>query len=131
MSWRRERFKMARRREIGCIASMRVLRAPRHCTEPVTTLVVMLAAVKFGLRHQLLLQTETRLGLAHKARITHLDLFLETFISEMMAADRSDVSFNDWLKRMVAEHYPGFGKSKRLDLPSGDYLRIPEGHRAD
>ena len=85
----------------------------------------MLAAVKFGLRHQLLLQTETRLGLAHKARITHLDLFLETFISEMVAADPSDSHFNDWLTRMVAEHYPGFGKSKRFDLPSGDYLRIP------
>ena len=54
---------------------------PRGIAEPVATLVVMLAAVKFGLRHQLLLQTETRLGLAHKARITHLDHFLETFIS--------------------------------------------------
>ena len=44
----------------------------------------------------------------------------------MMAADRSDVSFNDWLKRMVAEHYPDFGGKQRLDLPSGDYVRIPE-----
>ena len=49
----------------------------------------MLAAVKFGLRHQLLLQTETRLGLAHKTPIPNHDLFLETFVSEMMAADRS------------------------------------------
>ena len=100
--------------------------APRDITEPVATIVVMLAAVKFGLRHQLLLQTETRLGLAHKAPIPNLDLFLETFISEMKAADRSDYRFNDWLKRMVSEHYLSFGKCKRFDLPSGDYLLIPE-----
>ena len=100
--------------------------APRGIAEPVTTLVVMLAAVKFGLRHQLLLQTETRLGLAHKAPIPNLDLFLETFISELMAADRSDVRFNDWLKRTVAANYPGFGVNRRLGLPNGDYLLIPE-----
>ena len=86
----------------------------------------MLAAVKFGLRHQLLLQTETRLGLAHKAPIPNLGLFLETFKSEMVAADRSDVSFNDWLKRMVGEHYPEFSKSKRLDLLNSDHLLIPD-----
>lgn len=34
---------------------------PRGISEAVATMVVMLAAVKFGLRHQLLLQTETRL----------------------------------------------------------------------
>ena len=33
---------------------------PRGIVEPVATIVVMLAAVKFGLRHQLLLQTEKR-----------------------------------------------------------------------
>ena len=27
---------------------------------------------------------------------------------------------------MVSEHYPGFGDNRRLDLPSGEYLRIPE-----
>ena len=100
--------------------------APRGIAEPVTTLAVMLAAVKFGLRHQLLLQTETRLGLAHKAPIPNLDLFLETFISEMMEADRSDSRFNDWLKRMISEHYPGFGSGTRLDLPNGAYLLIPD-----
>ena len=100
--------------------------APRGIAEPVATLAVMLAAVKFGLRHQLLLQTETRLGLAHKARIPNLDLFLETFISEMMAADPSDNRFNSWLKRMASEHYPGFGDNRRLELPSGEYLHIPE-----
>ena len=99
---------------------------PRGIDEPVTTLVVMLAAVKFGLRHQLLLQTETRLGLGHKTPIAQLDLFLETFLSEMVEADRGDVRFNAWLKRMVIEHYPGFGGSKRLDLPNGDYLIIPD-----
>ena len=99
---------------------------PRGIAEPMTTIVVMLAAVKFGLRHQLLLQTETRLGLGHKTPIAQLDLFLETFISEMMEADRSDDRFNDWLKRIVAEHYPGFGNGKRLDLPDGDYLVMPE-----
>lgn len=99
---------------------------PRGISEPVTTLVVMLAAVKFGLRHQLLLQTETRLGLAHKSPIPNLDLFLETFISEMVEADRSDSRFNDWLKRTVINHYPGFRKGNRLDLPNGDYLIIPE-----
>ncbi len=98
----------------------------RGITEPVATLVVMLAAVKFGLRHQLLLQTETRLGLAHKTPITPLDLFLETFISEMMEADRDDVRLNDWLKRTVVKHYPDFRDNKRLDLPNGDYLIIPD-----
>ena len=100
--------------------------APRSITEPVATIVVMLAAVKFGLRHQLLLQTETRLGLQHKTPIPHLDLFLETFMSEMVAADPSDVRFNGWLKRTVAEHYPDFRNNKRLDLPKGDYLIIPD-----
>lgn len=99
---------------------------PRGITEPVTTLVVMLAAVKFGLRHRLLLQTETRLGLAHKTPISNLDLFLETFISEMMEADRSDSRLKDWLQRTIVEHYPGFQDGKRLDLPSGNYLIIPE-----
>lgn len=87
----------------------------------------MLAAVKFGLRHQLLLQTETRLGIAHKTPIPNLALFLETFLSEMMAADRGDVHFNDWLKQTVAERYPGFHNNKRLNLPNGDYLIMPDG----
>lgn len=100
--------------------------APRNITEPVATIVVMLAAAKFGLRHQLLLQTETRLGLAHKAPIPCLDLFLEAFIAAMLAADPSDVRFNDWLKRTVAAHYPNFSDHKRLDLPNGDYLLIPD-----
>ena len=99
---------------------------PRGITEPVTTLVVMLAAVKFGLRHQLLLQTETRLGLTHKTPISNLDLFLETFLAEMLEADRNDVRLNGWLQQTVAEHYPGFCNGKRLDLPSGDYLLIPD-----
>ena len=99
---------------------------PRGIAEPVTTLVVMLAAVKFGLRHQLLLQTETRLGLPHKAPIPKLDLFLETFLSEMLEADRSDIRFNDWLQQTVTEHYPGFGNGKRLNLPNGDYLIVPD-----
>ena len=89
-------------------------------------MVVMLAAVKFGLRHQLMLQTETRLGLAHKTPISNLDLFLETFVSEMMEAVRNDARFNDWLKQTVAEHYPGFRNGKRLDMPSGDYRWIPD-----
>ena len=99
---------------------------PRGIAEPVTTLVVMLAAVKFGLRHQLLLQTETRLGLPHKAPIPNLDLFLETFLSEMLEADRSDFGLNSWLKRIVDDHFPGFGKGKRLNLPNGDYLIVPD-----
>ncbi len=99
--------------------------APRGIAEPVATLAVMLAAVKFGLRHQLLLQTEKRLGLPHKTPIPQLDIFLETFLSEMLEADRADVRFNDWLKRLVSGHYPGFGKSKVLDLPNGDYILIP------
>ena len=99
---------------------------PRSITEPVTTLVVMLAAVKVGLRHQLLLQTETRLGHQHKTPIPQLDLFLETFISEMMAADLSDVRLNDWLKRTVTDHYPDFRNNRRLNLPNGDYLLMPD-----
>ncbi len=99
---------------------------PRGITEPVATIVVMLAAVKFGLRHQLLLQTETRLGLAHKTSIPNLDLFLETFVSEMMESDRIDVHLNDWLKQTVAAHYPGFRNGRRLDLPDGDYVVIPD-----
>ena len=99
---------------------------PRGIAEPVTTLVVMLAAVKFGLRHQLLLQTETRLGLAHKTPIANLDLFLETFVAEMLAADQTDVRLKDWLKRTLAEHYPNFPRHKRLELPNGDYIQIPE-----
>ena len=100
--------------------------APRGIAEPVATLAVMLAAVKFGLRHQLLLQTETRLGLAHKAPIPNLDLFLETFISEMVEADRSDDRFNAWLKRMISEAYPGFRDGRSIGLLSGEYLRIPD-----
>ena len=100
--------------------------APRGITEPVATIVVMLAAVKFGLRHQLLLQTETRLGLAHKVPIPQLDLFLETLVSEMVEADRSDVRLNDWLQRTVDEHYLDFRDKERLDLPSGDYLLVPD-----
>jgi len=99
---------------------------PRGIDEPVTSLVVMLAAVKFGLHHQLLLQTEARLGLAHKSPIAALDLFLETFIAELVEADRSDEGFNDWLKQMTIIHYPGFRKGNRLDLPNGDYLIVPE-----
>ena len=99
--------------------------APRGFSEPVATLVVMLAAVKFGLRHQLLLQTETRLGLPHKTPIPNLDIFLETFIAEMIAADRGDARLNDWLKRVAAVHYPGFRHKKRLGLPSGDVLILP------
>ncbi|MCE2473528.1 MAG: M23 family metallopeptidase [Anaerolineae bacterium] len=86
----------------------------------------MLAAVKFGLRHQLLLQTEKRLGLAHKALIANRDLFLETFISEMVETDKDDARFNDWLQRTVVDHYPGFHNKERLDLPNGDYFIIPE-----
>lgn len=100
--------------------------APRGIGESVTTLVVMLAAVKFGLRHQLLLQTETRLGLQHKAPIPNHDLFLETFLSELMEADPGAVHFNAWLQQIVAEHYPDFDKSERLDLPNGAFLRIPD-----
>ena len=100
--------------------------APRGITEPVTTLVVMLAAVKFGLRHQLLLQTEARLGLTHKHPIAHLDPFLETFLSEIIEADLSDARFNDWLKETVTRHYPGFRKNNRLSLPNGDWLPIPD-----
>jgi len=100
--------------------------APRGISEPVATLVVMLAAVQFGLRHQLLLQTEARLGLTHKTPIPNLDIFLETFIAEMTSADRSDARFNDWLQRMVAHHYPGFHSDRRLDMPSGDYFLIPD-----
>ncbi|MDE2776505.1 MAG: M23 family metallopeptidase [Chloroflexota bacterium] len=100
--------------------------APRGISEPVTTLVVMLAAVKFGLRHQLLLQTETRLGITHKTPIPNLDLFLETFVSEMIEADRSEARLNDWLQQTIAEHYPSFRNGKHLDLPNGDYVVIPE-----
>ena len=64
-----ERFKLAQVRETGCIGCIPCPVSPEALDEPVTTIVVMLAAVKFGLRHQLLLQTETRLGLAHKAPI--------------------------------------------------------------
>ncbi|MCY3781365.1 MAG: M23 family metallopeptidase, partial [Chloroflexi bacterium] len=99
---------------------------PRGISEPVATMVVMLAAVKFGLHHQLLLQTETRLRLAHKRPIPNLDLFLETFIAEMVAADPSDKRLNDWLRQMVIGHYPAFRNNKRLDLPSGDYLVVPD-----
>lgn len=99
---------------------------PRGIIEPVATIVVMLAAVKFGLRHQLLLQTEKRLGLAHKALIANRDLFLETFISEMVEADKDDARFNDWLQRTVVDHYPGFHNKERLDLPNGDVLLIPD-----
>lgn len=99
--------------------------APRGIHEPVATIIVMLAAVKFGLRHQLLLQTETRLGLPHKTPIANLDLFLETFVSEMLAADQNDVRVNDWLRRTVSEHYPHFRRHKRLEMPKGDYLQIP------
>ena len=77
--------------------------ASRGITEPVATLVVMLAAVKFGLRHQLLLQTEKRLGLAHKALIPNLDLYLEILVSEMVAVDRNDSRFSDWLQRTLAD----------------------------
>ena len=100
--------------------------APRNIADPVATIVVMLAAVKFGLHHQLLLQTERRLGLAHKAPIPNLDLFLETFISEIAQADRSDTHFNDWLKRIVDAHYPGFRNNRRLVLPNGDYFIVPD-----
>ena len=99
--------------------------APRDIAEPVATIVVMLAAVKFGLHHQLLLQTERRLNLAHKAPIPNLDRFLETLLSEMARADRSAGHFNDWLKRTVATHYPDFQNSRRLDLPNGDYFIVP------
>lgn len=99
--------------------------APRGISEPVATLVIMLAAVKFGLRHQLLLQTETRLGLPHKTPIPNLDLFLETFLAEMLETDRGDTRFNDWLRQTVSAHYPNFGKSNRLDLPNGDYIVMP------
>ena len=98
---------------------------PRSISEPVATIVVMLAAVKFGLRHQLLLQTETRLGHQHKTPITHLDLFLETFMSEMVEADPGVVRFNDWLKQTVIDHYPDFRNNRRLNLPNGDYILIP------
>ena len=100
--------------------------APRGIAEPVATLVVMLAAVKFGLRHQLLLQTETRLGLAHKRPIKQLDRFLEIFLSQVIEADASDAHFNDWLRRTVKQHYPGFRNGNRLDLPNGGFLRIPD-----
>ena len=100
--------------------------APRGIAEPVATIVLMLAAVKFGLRHQLLLQTEMRLGLPHKTPIPQLELFLETLLSEMVKADESDVRFNAWLRGTVAVHYPGFRKDKRLDLPNGGHLIIPE-----
>ena len=100
--------------------------APRNITEPVATIVVMLAAVKFGLRHQLLLQTEARLGQAHKTPIPNLDLFLETFISEIVQTDRGDIRFNTWLKRTVAAHYPGFRNNRRLALPTADYLLVPD-----
>ena len=99
---------------------------PRGISEPVATLVVMLAAVKFGLRHQLLLQTETRLGLTHKTPIPNLDLFLETFLAETLEADRDDVRLNDWLQETVAEQYPSFRNGKRLDLRNGDHLHIPD-----
>jgi len=100
--------------------------APRGIDEPVATLVGMLAAVKFGLRHQLLLQTEKRLGLAHKRPIAQLDRFLESFVSQIIEADVSDARFNDWLRRTVQQHYPGFRNGNRLDLPNGGALRIPE-----
>lgn len=100
--------------------------APRNITEPVATIVVMLAAVKFGLHHQLLLQTEARLGQAHKTPIPNLDLFLETFISEIAQTDLGDIHFNNWLKRTVAAHYPGFRNNRRLVLPNGDYLMVPD-----
>ena len=100
--------------------------APRGISEPVATIVLMLAAVKFGLRHRLLLQTEMRLGLPHKAPIPQLELFLETLLSEMAQADEGDVHFNAWLRRTVADHYPGFRQGQRLDLPNGHYLIIPE-----
>ena len=100
--------------------------APRGIAEPVATLIVMLAAVKFGLRHQLLLQTETRLGLAHKRPIKQLDRFLEIFLSQVIEADASDARFNDWLRRTVKQHYPGFRNGNRLDLPNGGFLRIPD-----
>ena len=100
--------------------------APRGIAEPVATLVVMLAAVKFGLRHQLLLQTETRLGLAHKRPIEQLDSFLETFLSQVIEADASNARFNDWLRRTVKQHYPGFRSGNRLDLPNGGVLQIPD-----
>ena len=100
--------------------------APRGISEPVASIVVMLAAVKFGLRHQLLLQTENRLGLAHKTAIPNLDRFLEAFIDEMAAADRDDKRLNDWLRHMVARHYPGFREGKRVDLPGGAGLILPE-----
>ncbi len=100
--------------------------APRGISEPVASIVVMLAAVKFGLRHQLLLQTENRLGLAHKTAIPNLDRFLEAFIAEMAAADRADSRLNLWLKRFVGAHYPGFRGGERLELPGGATLRIPD-----
>lgn len=99
---------------------------PRGIAEPVTRIAVMLAAVKFGLRHQLLLQTETRLGLAHKSPIAQLDHFLETFISEVIEADPSDARFNAWLKRTVISQYPDFRGKKGLELPNGNYLLVPE-----
>ena len=48
------------------------------------TLLVTLAAVEFGMRHQLLPQTETRLGPPHKTPIPSLDRFLETVKSEIV-----------------------------------------------
>ncbi len=100
--------------------------APRDIADPVATIVVMLAAVKFGLHHQLLLQTERRLNLSHKAPIPNLDRFLETLLSEMARADRSAGHFNDWLKRIVATHNPDFQNSRRLNLPNGDYFIVPD-----
>ena len=102
--------------------------APRGILEPVATIIIMLAAVRFGLRHRLLLQTEVRLHLPYKTAITDLDVFLATFISEMMAEDRLDLELRDWLKETVTEHYPNFQKDKRLHMTmtGSDYILIPD-----
>lgn len=69
---------------------------PRNLNTPLGQLMVMDAAVNHGLYHEILQETEARLGLTHKRRVDDEEIFIRTF-----AQARID------LRRHLYAQYPG------------------------
>ena len=99
---------------------------PRGIMEPIATILIMIAAAQDQLRHALIYDTEQELELPHKAPIQNLEVFVLVFTRTMLGIGGYSPNMRMWIERDLVPCFPDFRNKKRLMLPNGDYIVIPE-----
>ena len=99
---------------------------PREIREPLTTILVMLAATLHGMSHPLIVEAEQTLGIAPKTPALNHAAFVETFTAKLANSLPHGNELRDWIQTHLVAHYPHFRNNNQLDLPDGRHIVIPK-----